>query len=97
MNEQPMSSFGKFRLQDPSTEAAVTSALFNLANGGRTSIFVAHRLMTARMCDRIAVISGGELVEEGSHDQLLAQNGHYATLWGEQQSFNETPSAAAAA
>jgi ABC-type multidrug transport system fused ATPase/permease subunit len=48
---------------------------------GRTSIVIAHRLSTIRGANRIMVLSGGRLVEEGAHDQLLAKNGLYATLY----------------
>jgi ABC-type multidrug transport system fused ATPase/permease subunit len=48
---------------------------------GRTTVLVAHRLPTARTADRILVVSGGRIVEEGSHDELLARGGEYAALW----------------
>lgn len=49
--------------------------------GDRTSIVVAHRLTTVQKCNRLAVIEGGVIVEEGSFDQLTSkQNGHFANL-----------------
>ena len=54
---------------------------------GRTTLVVAHRLSTIKNADRIAVVSGGEICEEGTHDQLIAQNGIYAML--HKQQFRE--------
>ncbi|GAC1314011.1 MAG: ABC transporter ATP-binding protein [Acidimicrobiales bacterium] len=65
---------------DLASEARVQRAMGVLAHG-RTTLLVAHRLPTARTADRICVVSGGRIVEEGTHDELLARSGHYATLW----------------
>jgi ATP-binding cassette subfamily B protein len=46
-----------------------------------TSILIAHRLSTIRNADRIIVINHGEILEEGSHETLMAQGGHYAELY----------------
>jgi ATP-binding cassette subfamily B protein len=51
----------------------------------RTSIIIAHRLATVRGADRIIVLHHGEIVEQGSHDELLALRGRYFRLWLLQQ------------
>jgi ATP-binding cassette subfamily B protein len=68
---------------DLATEARVQRAMGIVAQG-RTTILVAHRLPTARTADRILVIDKGRIVEQGTHDRLVAAAGRYADLW---QSF----------
>jgi ATP-binding cassette subfamily B protein len=65
---------------DPLTEAQVQDALATVLQN-RTSIIIAHRLSTVRAADRIIVLRDGQIIEEGSHDALLAQSGHYAELY----------------
>ena len=48
---------------------------------GRTSFVIAHRLSTIRSADRIVVMSEGEIIEIGNHDQFMDLNGHYADLY----------------
>ena len=50
----------------------------------RTAIFISHRFSTVRMADHILVLHQGELVEQGSHEQLMAQNGRYAQMFNTQ-------------
>ncbi|HWC10149.1 MAG TPA: ABC transporter ATP-binding protein, partial [Acidimicrobiales bacterium] len=62
------------------TEARVIRAIGALA-APRTTLVIAHRLQTARAADRIVVVNGGRVVEQGGHDDLLAAGGQYARLW----------------
>jgi ATP-binding cassette subfamily B protein len=62
------------------TEAAIQTALEKLLVD-RTAIIIAHRLSTIRTVDRILVLKQGQLVESGSHEALLEQNGLYASLY----------------
>ncbi|KAI8463500.1 MAG: half-size ABC transporter [Monoraphidium minutum] len=73
---------------DTKTEREILESLSALA-AGRTSIFVAHRLSTAAACDQIVVLDEGEVVEAGSHQQLLAQGGKYAELWARQATVDD--------
>ncbi|MFM8875270.1 MAG: ABC transporter ATP-binding protein [Anaerolineae bacterium] len=65
---------------DPFTEWQIQQAL-NLILKNSTSILIAHRLSTVKAADRIVVMSKGTIIEEGSHDGLLNQSGHYAELY----------------
>jgi len=65
---------------DSESELAVQQAL-NTVLSGRTSLVIAHRLSTVREADRILVIDGGRIVEEGNHEQLLELGGLYADLY----------------
>ena len=68
---------------DTITEAKIQSAFDNLAKG-RTTLIIAHRLSTIRNATRILVISDGKIQEQGTHAQLMQQNGIYATLYNTQ-------------
>jgi ATP-binding cassette subfamily B protein len=62
------------------TEAHVAAAMHEVSHG-RTTVVIAHRLQTARAADRIIVLHGGQVVEAGTHDELLAMRGRYASMW----------------
>jgi len=68
---------------DSESEKLIQAALKKLMQG-RTTIVIAHRLSTIQKMDRIVVMHNGEIVEQGSHNDLLAQQGAYAKLWQHQ-------------
>jgi ABC-type multidrug transport system fused ATPase/permease subunit len=65
---------------DPFTEALIQEGL-DVALAGRTAIVIAHRLSTVRRADRILVLRRGEVIEQGTHDALVARGGAYADLY----------------
>ncbi|MBT7190001.1 MAG: ATP-binding cassette domain-containing protein, partial [Anaerolineae bacterium] len=68
---------------DNETEALIQRSLEQIAIG-RTTIVIAHRLSTIRNADKIFVLEHGRLKEQGKHDELVANEGIYARLWGVQ-------------
>ncbi len=68
---------------DSESEKLIQAALWKLMEG-RTAIVIAHRLSTIQRMDRILVLEDGKIVEEGSHQELLAKKGIYAELWAHQ-------------
>jgi ABC-type multidrug transport system fused ATPase/permease subunit len=79
---------------DPRTERQLQEALHTLL-AGRTSLVVAHRLSTIRAADQVLVIDGGEIVERGHHEELLARRGAYYRLYQQQFASPEEDAAAA--
>lgn len=69
---------------DTSSERKIQRALEDLRRGGKTIIVIAHRLSTVVHADRIVVLGGGAVIEEGTHQELLARQGAYHELWREQ-------------
>ena len=68
---------------DTRTEVRIQKAMDNLMRG-RTSFIIAHRLSTIRDADLILVMKDGDIVEQGTHEELLARNGFYADLYNSQ-------------
>jgi ATP-binding cassette subfamily B protein len=74
---------------DSKTEKAIQASLDNAARG-RTTLVIAHRLSTIMNADQILVMDGGRIVERGSHQTLLEDDGRYAQMWALQQQEEES-------
>ena len=74
---------------DTRTEVLIQKAMDNLMEG-RTSFIIAHRLSTIKNADIILVLKDGDIIEQGNHDELMAQNGFYASLYNSQFDESET-------
>ena len=68
---------------DTRTEVEIQKAMDRLMQG-RTSFIIAHRLSTIRNADLILVMKDGDIIEQGTHEQLLARGGFYANLYNSQ-------------
>ncbi len=68
---------------DTQTEDRILNHLREIMQG-RTTIFISHRVSTVRNADRIAVLHDGDIVEYGTHDELIARNGYYTELYNKQ-------------
>jgi ABC-type multidrug transport system fused ATPase/permease subunit len=80
---------------DAASEALIVEALDRLMKG-KTSLVIAHRLGTIKQADRIIVLKGGRVAEQGTHEELLARGGEYADLYKLQFGFQEAPGKPAA-
>jgi ATP-binding cassette subfamily B protein len=69
---------------DTGTEREIQGALSDVSRG-RTTLVIAHRLSTVIDADEILVLDHGRIIERGRHSQLLAFNGHYASMWSKQR------------
>ena len=69
---------------DPENEHLIRQALSHLTRG-KTVLMIAHRLTTVRDADNIVVVDGGKIVEQGTHDELMALQAHYYKMWNEYQ------------
>jgi len=78
---------------DSEVEAAIQDTLYGMMQG-KTVIAIAHRLSTIAQMDRILVMDQGRIVEDGNHDELLAQGGLYASFWARQSGGFLNPEAA---
>jgi ATP-binding cassette subfamily B protein len=78
---------------DSASEKAIQAELDRIAIG-RTTLVIAHRLSTVMGADQILVMDAGNIVERGSHSELIARNGHYAAMWRLQQQAREVEPAA---
>ena len=75
---------------DPKSESEIY-ARFDEMSGGRTAVYISHRMSSCRFCDRIAVFKDGTVVEEGTHEELLTNGSEYSQLWNAQaQHYKES-------
>lgn len=77
---------------DPIAEAGIYENFDSLV-GEKTAVYISHRMSSCKFCDRIVVLDQGEIVEEGTHEQLLEQNGIYAKLYQTQAEYYVTAQA----
>lgn len=71
---------------DPIAENDIYQKYHEMTHG-RTSVYISHRLASTRFCDRIIFISGGNIAEEGTHEELMALGGHYCELFNVQSKY----------
>lgn len=71
---------------DPIAESEIYDK-YNDLTGGRTSLYISHRLASTQFCDRIILLANGSIVEEGTHESLIAQGGKYAELFEIQSQY----------
>ncbi len=71
---------------DPIAESQ-TYEQFNLLARGKTALYISHRLASTRFCDRVLLLSGGRVREEGTHESLLRAGGEYAHMFQVQSQY----------
>ena len=71
---------------DPLAEADIYQKYHEMTKG-RSSVYISHRLASTRFCDRIILIENGSITEEGTHDELLAKDGHYSEMFAVQSKY----------
>lgn len=71
---------------DPKSEVDVYRQFKNVTRG-KTSIFISHRLGICQLADRIIVLDNGQIAEQGTHEQLMRENGHYANMYNLQSQW----------
>ncbi len=71
---------------DPVSEYEIYSRFGRLVEG-KTSVYISHRMSSCRFCDVVFVFDGGTIVQQGSHEALLAQDGLYSRLWQAQAQY----------
>lgn len=79
---------------DPIAEAGIYENFDSLV-GEKTAVYISHRMSSCKFCDRIVVLDHGKIAEEGTHEQLLEQNGIYAKLYQTQAEYYVTAQAGA--
>ena len=71
---------------DPIAEFDIYSR-FNDMTGGKSAIYISHRLSSCRFCDEVAVFDEGRIIQKGTHDALISEGGKYAQLWNAQAQY----------
>lgn len=71
---------------DPLAEAEVYEN-FNTLVQDKTAIYISHRMSSCKFCDRIVVLDGGQILEEGTHETLLEKQGRYYKLYSAQAAY----------
>lgn len=71
---------------DPLAESAIYEKFGTLV-AGKLALFISHRLSSCRLCDRILVLQGGRIVQDGSHEELAAEEGLYREMWEAQRQY----------
>ena len=71
---------------DPIAESEIYEH-YNKMTQNKTSIFISHRLASTRFCDRIILIEDGKIIEEGTHESLMAKGGKYAEMFNIQSTY----------